>query len=788
MTSAAASSTQPRVCASDIIAAVESADRSGWPDYRSASVATGHVLLLTIRDAHTGRPVPDAWVRGVDVAESKKDGSPPDFEIGDNAFDMPNHDTPYGVPFKESDQADLDKARADIASLEDESLTLLEEHASITNRIALSPPPPPPMRIAPELQDRLSEIEARFVEIGREIRSLEADIHKILDKRETRRAWVHAIKALLAVAGRWDDPIDHTEPEGWTSKASAAFKKVTRRPLWGGSSPKRAVDRLWSAVGRVYKTDRNGVVTIPLPAEASGYVRVEMRHLKLLDPDDATGFDPSVSPACRAEWTGGRDTAGDDPTADPRPEESKWHLVQECPDRVEAPFRNYLVLPFDTAGRLCSDPITAETLALVWAQCAWMEAGEKDYILEPDDSAIWDGRGLKDQHPTFFVPTRGSGSGRRYGEFGNARTIGADTSAFPGLIDAHVTKAGATWFSWVDAWTIAGEYKSKADADAAHSALAEPHKAGHRVATVESAKGERSDLSLAPDTTHVLIRTRDHTAHGASKERAEAAALNTVYLENLSNADRAAGKAKRTVTRVDIPGRQGDAGIAWRIVYQTTRSGQGVAYQSKLFDDPKAALSTLFNNRIHYGVDVAGAVGDPIFAPVGGTTKVGGSATDHGGGLKVGITPWIRDDVTYISMCHNKENIAEKGTLVKAGDAVAIMGRTGNHRPWKQGNSWRGDLGAPTHTHFAAYSKGRLADFTSAIVSRHGFQLPRNAMPHLLPCAAEYEDKAKKTTPDASDPRKCKVRHGSGAFDPSAPNKGWLCWAYAKGSCPFKES
>ena len=61
-------------------------------------------------------------------------------------------------------------------------------------------------------------------------------------------------------------------------------------------------------------------------------------------------------------------------------------------------------------------------------------------------------------------------------------------------------------------------------------------------------------------------------------------------------------------------------------------------------------------------------------------------------------------------------------------------------------------------------------------------------MPHLLPCAAEYEDEAEKTTPAASDPRKCKVRHGSGAFDPSAPNKGWLCWAYAKGCCPFKES
>ena len=213
-----------------------------------------------------------------------------------------------------------------------------------------------------------------------------------------------------------------------------------------------------------------------------------------------------------------------------------------------------------------------------------------------------------------------------------------------------------------------------------------------------------------------------------------------------------------------------------------------MSYRSRLFDDPKAAINTLFRNRIHYGVDVAGFIGDPVFAPVGGYTKrVGGSATDHGGGLKVGISTWLRSEITYISMCHNKENLVDNGVVIKAGDVVAIMGRTGNHRPYKSGSHWRGDRGAPTHTHFAAYDgRGRFADFTDILVRSHGSQLPRNQMPHLLPCAAEYEDGNGRPIDAASDPRKCKVRHGSGAFDPSASGKGWMCWAYATGECPFK--
>lgn len=767
-----------------ISAALEPADRSAWPDHRSASIAVGHVLMITIRDAHTGEPVQDAWVRGVDVCSSEPNDPPPAFELGDSPFDLPPYDTPYETPFSAKNAKELDDKIKKIKDLEEESITLLIEHDQVAFAIALTPPAPPPLRTAPELSDRLEEIEKRQAAISRELDGLVKATTALMLKRKRREDWVLAIKALLAVHGRWDDPIDGSEPDGWATKAGTAFRKITGNSLWSNS--KAAIGRLWDKVGRSFKTDKHGVVSIPLPAETSGFVRVEMRHIKLLHPDDAILFDPSVSPACRVRWDQAN-KAGDDPREDPRPVLSGWTLEQELNGHVSAPFRNHLVFEFDTVGRGCQEPFRAETLALVWCQCAWTPTDEKDYVREPGDTPNIDGRGLHEGHPTFFIPTRPTGSGRRYGEFGNARTIVLDTTAIAAQVDAHIVQSGGVWHHWVHTWTAIGEFTSKSDADEVLAGESEPHKTGLNVLTAAAAKAEKDGLKLEDDTTHVLVRKRHYTAH-PGKEQAEAAALNRLYVDSLSQEDRAKNRASRELTRVDIPGKTGDEGVSWRVSYKTTRAGQAVSYESTIVDTPKKAIDLLFKHRIHYGVDIAGGIDDPIFAPIGGISKAGGNANDSGGGLKVGVTPWIRNETSYVSMCHNKENTVGDGQLVKAGDILAIMGRTGNHRPRQNSKGeWRGgDRGAPTHTHFSAYMNGRLVDFRQNTVRKHWMLFPRNNMPHLLPCAGEYEDDARFPLPKADDPRTCKVRGGPGPFDPAAPRMSWLCWAFKDGTCPYK--
>jgi murein DD-endopeptidase MepM/ murein hydrolase activator NlpD len=92
----------------------------------------------------------------------------------------------------------------------------------------------------------------------------------------------------------------------------------------------------------------------------------------------------------------------------------------------------------------------------------------------------------------------------------------------------------------------------------------------------------------------------------------------------------------------------------------------------------------------HDGIDIKGRVGDPVYAAHGGTVKKGSEGASKGYGYYVDITnPKTGFTTRYAHLDFKSWNNLQDGKTVKAGDAFAKIGRSGNVR------SNRG-----THVHF----------------------------------------------------------------------------------------
>jgi murein DD-endopeptidase MepM/ murein hydrolase activator NlpD len=92
----------------------------------------------------------------------------------------------------------------------------------------------------------------------------------------------------------------------------------------------------------------------------------------------------------------------------------------------------------------------------------------------------------------------------------------------------------------------------------------------------------------------------------------------------------------------------------------------------------------------HDGVDIKGRVGDPVYAAHGGTVKKGSEGPSKGYGYYVDITnPKTGFTTRYAHLDFKSWNNLQDGKSVKAGEAFAKIGRSGNVR------SNRG-----THVHF----------------------------------------------------------------------------------------
>lgn len=95
--------------------------------------------------------------------------------------------------------------------------------------------------------------------------------------------------------------------------------------------------------------------------------------------------------------------------------------------------------------------------------------------------------------------------------------------------------------------------------------------------------------------------------------------------------------------------------------------------------------------RWHGGVDFAGRMGSDIVAVASGVVTWSGEKSGYG--LMVEIN---HSDGYITRYAHNKENIAELGSVVKKGDVIAKMGTSGRS--------------TGPHVHFEVFKNGRLVD------------------------------------------------------------------------------
>jgi len=82
------------------------------------------------------------------------------------------------------------------------------------------------------------------------------------------------------------------------------------------------------------------------------------------------------------------------------------------------------------------------------------------------------------------------------------------------------------------------------------------------------------------------------------------------------------------------------------------------------------------NNSLNKGIDIAGELGQPVFAASDGAVVYAGSGLRGYGELVI-----IKHNDTYVSAYgHNRRLLVREGQQVKAGQTIAEMGSTGTDR------------------------------------------------------------------------------------------------------------
>ena len=156
----------------------------------------------------------------------------------------------------------------------------------------------------------------------------------------------------------------------------------------------------------------------------------------------------------------------------------------------------------------------------------------------------------------------------------------------------------------------------------------------------------------------------------------------------------------------------------------------------------------------HAGYDMNAAVGDKVFAVHAG--KVARYHDDVGG--NVCRVSWPGKGHTSISYLHLSEYKKEKGDLVKAGEVVALAGRTGNLGETSDN---------PGHCHINVGANAYTSALNATPDEANRVCIPTNKTALLIPCACDI--------PSYSSITDCKFE------DPQCVLK---CWAVAELRCP----
>ena len=84
-----------------------------------------------------------------------------------------------------------------------------------------------------------------------------------------------------------------------------------------------------------------------------------------------------------------------------------------------------------------------------------------------------------------------------------------------------------------------------------------------------------------------------------------------------------------------------------------------------------------FHGRTNKGIDLAGKIGEPVFAAAAGEVVYAGSGLTGYGNLII-----IKHNGSYLSAyAHNKVLLVREGSVVKAGQKIAEIGSTGTSEP-----------------------------------------------------------------------------------------------------------
>lgn len=123
----------------------------------------------------------------------------------------------------------------------------------------------------------------------------------------------------------------------------------------------------------------------------------------------------------------------------------------------------------------------------------------------------------------------------------------------------------------------------------------------------------------------------------------------------------------------------------------------------------------------HDGIDIGGAVGDPIHAAASGEVAFAGVLSGYGN-----IVIVRHPDNYYTAYAHNSANLVEKGARVRAGQTIAKVGATGRasgphlHFEIRDGQQARNPLFflAPRNASDVQYAKASGADVAAVVTAK----------------------------------------------------------------------
>jgi hypothetical protein len=585
----------------------------------SASIVSSPVVVLTIRDSHTGQAVPGAIVHRIEIdGTSSLDWIRNEIGLPDTP---PNPENPF-----------TSKNQSELATQQQKA-----EKATGKTRVAL-----------------------------------EKSIKALLAKRAAWAAFFAYMQALARIISRWkelgEDSGYHGPSDGsgdWNAfedRLGKIYTKFVARPYTAYSKlgPKgmaTQITRLRGVIDGPIACDAAGRLRVPVPAGKKGTLRIEMKHLKLLTPKDAAKMGDVAD--VRAEYTLERGKYDADKPGSTI-EASAWKLVSPA---HTANLRNFIELSYDgTRSDACTKPELYETYAMVWCQPVWFEPGPNQVVFEPEMPGVSPKHGQKNGRPTLTVSSSTASYGRWYGSWTDRgrnedwnwsnEVLGDEDDNWYYFPRRPKAEQSMVWWSFKKAEVelfVAQHYGALPIERRELTINQVKVKEGQKLQLPE----EEGEVTVPKDTKVIYAAVKTFAATLAKDKREaliEAARLRIFVSEFLTE--------------------HGETGLRlWNPL-----DGD------KFFDTSDDVPSVLRVPKAHHGVDCAANVGDPAFAVVGGALSKSGyeiyRSKKNKSGLVANVSGWRSGQASFFQFVHMRETYP--GTVCKAGDVLGPIGRTGN--------------------------------------------------------------------------------------------------------------